>query len=109
VAAAGSRWARATRGVLGLGPPGLGLGPAGLRRFLAGRPGLHAEERADDRPDNRRHRTDHGGHVRGRAESDTAMPNTIPSRANAATISPAPYLILAMSTLEAGFWTEACS
>jgi hypothetical protein len=36
-------------------------------------------------------------------------PNTIPSRANAATISPAPYLILTMSTLEAGFWTEACS
>ena len=38
---------------------------------------------------------------------DTAMPNTIPSRANAATISQAPYLILAMSTLGAGFWTGA--
>src|SRR5436190_9725829 len=97
------------RGVLSLGSPGLGLGPASLRRFFAGRPGLHAEERADDRPDDRRHRTDHGGHIRGVLKSDTATPNTIPSRANAATISPAPYLILAMSTLKAGFWTGACS
>src|SRR5215472_4161902 len=43
---------------------GLGLTASDLRRLLAVRPDLHAEERADDRPDNGGHRAERRDHVR---------------------------------------------
>jgi hypothetical protein len=97
------------RGVLGLGSPGLGLGPAGLRRFLAAAPACTPKNAPMIVPTTVVTEPTTAVTSEAVLKSDTATPNTIPSTANAATISPAPYLILAMSTLEAGFWTGACS
>ena len=69
VAAAGSRLASATRAAFSaFARPASALARPAFAASLPDAPGLHAEERADDRPDDGRHRPDHRGHIRGRAE-----------------------------------------